>query len=258
MVEVLDDKREATRFRILVEIADRQPAVSQGEIADEVGVTSQAVSEYIRELVDDGLVLKQGRSRYQVTNEGVDWLLGHTNDIRRFTDRVAEDVLGGVQEDAAIAVEAVEAGQDVTLEMRGGLLHAVPGGEGPATGTATTDAEAGREVGVSEIEGVIDFSPGEVTVYQVPPIRSGGSRNVDTESLASACAGDSLVLAAGVEAIVALERTGIEPDGRFAVGEVAARAAERGVDVTVVASADAVGRVTDPLREAGTAYSVRE
>jgi len=30
MVDVLDNKRAATRFRILVQIAERQPAVSQG------------------------------------------------------------------------------------------------------------------------------------------------------------------------------------------------------------------------------------
>ncbi|MFB6086121.1 MAG: MarR family transcriptional regulator [Halodesulfurarchaeum sp.] len=258
MVEVLDDKREATRYRILVEIADRQPAVSQGEIAEVVGVTSQAVSEYIRELVEDGLVVKHGRSRYQVTNEGVDWLLGHTTDIRRFTERVADDVLGGVQEDAAIATAEIEAGEPVTLEMRDGMLHATPGDEGPATGTATTDAEAGEEVGVSGFEGVIDFSPGSVTVYQVPPVRSGGSRSVDSEELERACVDAALVLAAGVEAVIALDRIGREPDGRFAVGSVAARAAERGVDVTVVATADEVGRVTDPLREAGTAYTVRD
>lgn len=258
MTEVLDDKREATRYRILVEIADRQPAVSQGEIAEEVGVTSQAVSEYIRDLVDDGLVLKDGRSRYQVTNEGVDWLLGHTTDIRRFADRVAEDVLGGVQEDAAIATAPIESGQDVTLEMRDGLLHASPGDEGPATGTATTDALAGHEVGVSGFEGVIEFSPGTVSVYQVPPVRTGGSETVDGESLTEACADADLLLATGVEAIVAFDRIDRTPDGTFAVGSVAARAAERGVDVTVVATADEVGRVTDPLRESGTAYSVLE
>lgn len=256
MVEVLDDKREATRFRILVEIADRQPAVSQGEIADVVGVTSQAVSEYIRELVDDGLVVKQGRSRYQVTNEGVDWLLGHTTDMQRFTERVAEEVLGGVQEDAAIASEQIDEGETVTLSMRDGLLHAEPGEAGPATGTATTTASAGSDVGVSGFEGVIDFSPGEVAVYQVPPVRSGGSRSVDTDALEAACADSQLVLAAGVEAVVSLERIGVEPDGRFAVGTVAAKAAQRGVDVTVIATADEVGRVTDPLRESGTAYTV--
>jgi len=256
MVEVLDDKREATRYRILVEIADRQPAVSQGEIAEEVGVTSQAVSEYIRELVTDDLVVKQGRSRYHVTNEGVDWLLGHTTDIRRFTERVADDVLGGVQEDAAIATEAIESGDVLTLEMRDGLLHAIPGKAGPATGTATTDAEPGHEVGVSGFEGVIDFTPGEVAVYQVPPVRSGGSNSVDVESLEAACNDGDLVLAAGVEAVVALDRIDVTPEGRFAAGEVAATAAERGVDVTVVATADEVGRVTDPLRESGTSYTV--
>jgi len=256
MVEVFDDKRAATRFRILVEIADRQPAVSQGEIADAVGVTSQAVSEYIRELVEDDLVVKEGRSRYRVTNEGVDWLLRSAADVRRFADRVTDDVLGGVQEDAAIATDAVEAGETVTLEMRDGLLHAKPGAAGPATGSATTDAPAGAEVGVSGFEGVIDFTPGTVQVYQVPPIRSGGSREVDERDLEAACAEKGLLLAAGVEAVVALRRAGFEPDVTFAAGEVAAAAAGRGVDVVVVATADEVGRVTDPLREAGTAYSV--
>lgn len=256
MVEVLDDKRAATRFRILVEIADRQPAVSQGEIADVVGVTSQAVSEYIRELVEDGLVVKEGRSRYRVTNEGVDWLLRSATDVRRFADRVADDVLGGVQEDAAIATAEIEDGETVTLHMDDGLLHASPGDAGPATGTATTDAEAGTEVGVSGFEGVIDFAPGEVEVYQIPPVRSGGSREVDGTALADACADKGVVLAAGVEAIVALRRAGQEPDVNFAAGEVAAEAASRGVDVIVVATADEVGGVTDPLREAGTAYSV--
>ena len=258
MVEILDDKRAATRFRILVEIADRQPAVSQGEIAEAVGVTSQAVSEYIRGLVEDGLVEKEGRSRYRVTNEGVDWLLGSASDVRRFAERVTEDVLGGVQEDAAIATEAIAKGETVTLEMRDGLLHATPGEAGPATGFATTDAEAGREVGVSGFQGVIDISPAEVTVYQIPPVRSGGSLSVDTESVSVACAEHDLVLAAGIEAVVALRQSGIDPDAYFAAGEVAAAAAIRGVDVIVVSTADEVGRVTDPLREDGTPYTVRD
>lgn len=256
MVEVFDDKRAATRFRILVEIADRQPAVSQGEIAEAVGVTSQAVSEYIRELVEDDLVVKDGRSRYRVTNEGVDWLLRSAADVRRFADRVSDDVLGGVQEDAAIATGPVAEGDTVTLRMRDGLLHAIPGEEGPATGTATTDAPEGSEVGVSGFEGVIDFVPGEVQVYQIPPIRSGGSRGVDSADLEAACREKGLILAAGIEAVVALRSVGYDPDVYFAAGEVASAAASRGVDVIVVATSDEVGRVTDPLREAGTAYSV--
>jgi len=258
MTDVLEDKRVATRFRILAEIADRQPAVSQGEIAEAVGVTSQAVSEYIRGLVDDGLVDKEGRSRYSVTKEGVDWLLREATDVRRFADRVTEDILGSVGEDAAIATTEISEGERVTLSIREGLLHATPGGEGPATGVATTDAEADEDVGVTGFEGIIDLDPGSVAVYQVPPVRSGGSRTVDSDELATACDDAGVLAAAGVEAVVALRTAEVEPDTTFAAGEVAAAAAARGLDVVVVATADSVGRVTDALRNEGVAYEVAD
>ncbi|WP_276281257.1 winged helix-turn-helix transcriptional regulator [Halorussus caseinilyticus] len=258
MADVLENKRAATRFRILAEIADRQPAVSQGEIAEAVGVTSQAVSEYIRALVEDELVEKEGRSRYTVTKEGVDWLLREATDVRRYADHVTDDILGSVQEEAAIATDDVEEGDSVTLSLRDGLLHATPGEAGPATGVATTDAEAGADVGVTGFEGIIDFDPGSVTVFQVPPVRSGGATATDTDALTAACESADLVAAAGVEAVVALRRADCSPATTFAAGEVAAEAAGRGLDAIVVATADLVGRVTDALRDENIAYEVSE
>ncbi len=254
MVDVLADKRTATRVRILAEIADRQPAVSQGEIAEAVGVTTQAVSEYIRELSEEGYVERAGRSRYRVTKEGVDWLFGAAEDVRRFAEHVTEDVLGSVREDAAIATDVIAEGQRVTLEMEGGLLRASPGEEGPATGVATTDAEAGAVVGVTGFEGIIEFDPGTVTVLRVPPVRAEGTE-VDPGRVAAVCEDAPVVAAAGVEAVVAVREagTGAVP---YAAGPVAADAAERGLDAVVVATADAVGRVTDALRDAGVDHEV--
>jgi len=258
MADVLENKRAATRFRILVEIADRQPAVSQGEIADSVGVTSQAVSEYIRELVDDSLVEKEGRSRYRVTKEGVDWLLQEATDVQRFAEHVTDDILGSVQEDAAIATADIEEGETVTLSMRDGLFHAAPGEAGPATGVATTSAAEDEDVGVTGFEGIVDLDPGTVTVLQVPPVRSGGSRAVDGDALVDRCADADTVAAAGVEAVAALRRADVGADTAFAAGEVAADAASRGLDAVVVATADNVGRVTDALRDADVAYEVSD
>ena len=253
MPDVLENKRAATRFRILAAIAERQPAVSQGEIAASVGVTSQAVSEYVRELSGENLVTKEGRSRYRVTEEGVDWLLRSAADVRRFADHVTDDVLGSVGEDAALATAAIEEGERVSLSLGDGLLCATPGDAGPATGVATGDAARGTVVGVTGFEGVIDLEPGTVAVQQIPPIRSGG---IDaTDALCAVCADADLVAAAGVEAVVALRNIEIEPI-RFAAGAVAADAAGRGLDCTVVVTSDRVGQVTDALRDAGTAYEV--
>jgi putative transcriptional regulator len=258
MSGALEDKRTATRLRILVEIADRQPAVSQGEVAEAVGVTSQAVSEYTRQLVEDGYVEKEGRSRYRVTKEGVDWLFQEAKDLRRFADHVTDDVLESVQEDAAIATEDVAAGETVTLTLRKGLLHASPGGGGPATGVATTDAEAGEDVSITGFEGVIEMDPGGVTVVQVPPARSGGSRALDGASLAAACDDADVVVAAGVEAVVALRKADVDVETSLAAGDVAAEAAARGLESVVVATTDLVGRVTDALRDGDVLYEVTE
>ena len=258
MVDVLETKRAATRFRILVEIAERQPAVNQGEIAEAVGVTNQAVSEYIRELVEDGYVDMEARSRYRITKEGVDWLFKAADDVKRYADHVTEDVLGGLREDAAIARADFEADQTVSLRISDGLLEAIPDASGPATGRTTRAANRHEDVGVSSFEGVIDLEPGSVSVVQVPSIRAGGSHVVDIESLADTCAGADLVTCAGVEAVVAGRRADVEPDTWFAPGAVAAAAASRGVDVVVIATTDRVGHVTDALSDANVGYTVMD
>ncbi len=256
MSSALENKRTATRFRILVEIADRQPAVSQGEVANAVGVTSQAVSEYIRELVEEGYVDKKGRSRYRVTKEGVDWLFQQAKDLRRVADHVTEDVLESTGEDAAIATAAIEAGDEVSITLVDGHLHATPGDEGPATGVATTDAAPGADVSVSGFEGVIDVDTGKVTVYQVPPARRGGSDAVDLADLAATCEAADLVVSDGVEALVATREAGVDPAVTVAAGDVAVEAAPRGLDVVVVVTSDSVGRVTDALRDGNVVYEV--
>jgi len=249
MTDALADKRTATRVRILVEIAERQPAVSQGEIADAVGITSQAVSEYIRALIAEGHVRKEARSRYTITTEGVDWLYQQVRALRSFTERITEEVLGSVSEDTAVATADIQTGAVVTLSMLEGTLHATPGDEGPATAVATTTAGAGDPVGVGQFAGVIAIEEAKITLAEVPTVRE--ETDADLDALGEMATDADLVVADGIEAVAACAAVGVEVETTHAVGAVAAAAAAVGQSVVIVGTSDTVGRIGETVRDSG-------
>ena len=253
---VLRNKRHATQYQILVEIAERQPAVNQREIADAIGITAQAVSDYLRDLVDRGHVRKHGRGRYEVTKEGVDWLITRTEELRGFVDHVSTDVIGQVEVETALASGDVAEGETVSLSMVDGILRARAGDDGNATAVAVTDARAGTDVGVTNFEGVIDYEVGTVTILSIPGIREGGGRAVDTDRLRGLADGVDLLAVAGVEAIVAVEAAGLEPDVRFGSAAAVPDAATKGLDVLLVAPRSRLSTHTDRLREQTVSYEV--
>ena len=75
MIEVLRNKNLTTRFQILVEIADSGPNVQQRDIARKLDITPQAVSDYIAQLIKEGMLVSEDRARYKITNEGVNWII---------------------------------------------------------------------------------------------------------------------------------------------------------------------------------------
>jgi putative transcriptional regulator len=253
---VLRSKRDATRYQILVEIAQRQPAVSQQEVADAIGVTAQAVSDYLQGLVAEGYVEKHGRGRYEVTNEGVDWLMSRTEALRDYVSHVSEDVLGRVEVDTAIATADIAEGQPVSLSMRDGVLRATPGSAGSATGVAVTSAAADEDVGVTDFEGLVDYEWGEVRVVSVPRVHEGGSRAVDADALVARAEEADLLAVAGGEALAAVSRVDLDPAIRFGVPAAVTEAAHRGLDVLVVASVTELSALTDALREGDLGYDV--
>lgn len=253
---LLESKRAATRYRILVDVAQRQPAISQQEIADEIGITSQAVSNYLQDLVERGHVVKHRRGRYEITNEGVNWLISRTDDLRGLVEHVTEEVVEEVEVESALATEDVSENERVALEMREGHLHAVPGESGDATAIAVSDASAGREVGVTDIEGVLDHELGTVTVISVPRVRNGGSAALDETVVARQADTVDLVAANGPEAVALARRAGIDVDVRFGTAEAVLEAAQKGLDVLLLVVADHLSRHTDKLREGTVRYEV--
>lgn len=257
--EVLRNKRAATRFQILATVADHQPAVSQREIADVIGITTQAVSEYLRELADAGQVRKLGRGRYEITKDGVDWLLSASDALEAYLTRVTEEILDSIEMETAIATGHIEAGESVTLWMRDGILHAESGETGSgATAVSLTDAEPGQEVGVTDWEGVIDYELGTVTIVVVPPVRDGGSSAVDLADLERVTADAELLVASGTEAVATLGRVDLEPDVRFGTSAAVQEAAARGLDVLLVCVSTELADHLDRLNELGIGYELIE
>lgn len=248
-LRVLEHKREATRYRVLVEIADRQPAVSQSEIANALGVTPQSVSDYLNELVAEGHVRKLGRGRWEITAAGVDWLQARTEELRAFTRYVSEDVIGSSGVEAAIATDDVEADQRVTVSMVDGLLRATPGADGPATARAVTDATAGRDVGLTDFTGVLDFDVGSVAVVEVPPVDADGSAAIDETLVREAADDHELVAAAGVEAHALTAAADVIPDLRYGTPAAVQEAALKGQSVLLIAVGPQVAEHLDQLRE---------
>jgi len=253
---VLRSKRSATRYQILVRIAERQPAVSQREVADDIGITAQAVSDYLQGLIEEGYVRSPGRGRYEVTKEGVDWLIGRTDELHEFVTHVSEDVIGQVEIETALADAGITEGDTVSLSMRDGVLRATPGTAGSTTAIAVTAAAAGEDVGVTDFEGVLNYELGRVTAISIPRVQDGGSGAVASGTLHDHAPDSGLVAAAGTEALAAARAAGLDPDVRFGSPQAVSEAAVRGLDVLLLAVADELSTHLDRLREDNVSYEV--
>ncbi len=252
---ILRSKKESTRFQILVEIASHQPDVRQKEIADKIGITPQAVSEYIKELVHDGFLFSDGRVRYRVTKKGVEWVLERAMEIKKYARYVMEDIVSHVSVATAIANEKFKKGQMVSLVMDNGLLYA-GSDSGDVTGVTISDAKEGEDVGVTDLKGIIHLPEVKITICKVPRVERGGSRGVDLQALKKHSKDKPYVAAVGVEALIALRKINIKPDILFGAKDSVVEAAFHGLSSLVVSVDEEVPSLLNRLEAQGLSYEV--
>ncbi len=252
---ILRSKKEITKFQILVEIAAHQPDVMQKEIADKIGITPQAVSEYIRELVSEGFLYSDGRVRYRVTKKGVEWVLERAQELKKYARYVMEDIVSQISVATAIAKERFGKGWRVSLWMENGLLYA-GSGEGGVTGITISEAEEGEEVGVTDLKGMISLPEVSITICKVPRVERGGSRSVDYEMLKKHATDKPYIAALGVEALVSLRKINVQPNILFGAKESVVEAAFHGLSSLVVSVDEEVPSLLNRLEAEGLSYEV--
>ncbi len=254
---ILRSKRESTRFQILVEIAEHQPSIRQQEIAEKLGVTPQAISEYIREMVDEGLVTAHGRGRYEVTKSGIEWVLRHAEALESYARHITRDVIQQVAVWTAIARDDLKKGDTVGVFMQDGWLYAAKETHS-AMGQATMDARAGEDVGVAHLNGIIDHEEGIIHVCKVPRIERGGSRKVRTDLLRAAIRDADMVAAVDLESYVALRKAGIEPDMFFGSREGVIEAAFHGRECAILIVDEEFTDFLKRLETVGLTYTIHD
>lgn len=254
-MEVLRNKNLATRFQILVEIANSGPNIQQQDIARKLDVTPQAISDYTRQLVDEGLLVSDGRSKYRLTNEGVNWVIKVLRELRDY-DTLIERAITNISVCAAVADINLSKDQTVGLEMKDGLLFATENVNKGAKGIATAAARTGEDVGVSSVEGIVHLKIGKVTILKVPSIQRGGSKTVDMDQLKNEVSDRKLVGAIGIEAVVALRKLGINNVYIYGVTEAAIEAAKSGICPVIVCVDDEIPGLTRKFGEEDIDYEL--
>lgn len=173
---LLRDLKKNTELVILSELL-RNPSIRRKELADRLGVTEQAVSQYFIALESERLITPT-RGSLRPTVKGRQMLQEGLFGLRDEIDGILREI-ELIDTCLAIADAPIRAKDAVGLLMRGGKLYAVPGIPATSRGIARNDAEEGSEVLVGNLEGVVELELGKLLALQLPSESSGGSKIVD-------------------------------------------------------------------------------
>ena len=257
MVDILRNKNLATKFQILVEVANSGPNIQQRDIAARLDVTPQAISDYIAQLSKEGMLVSEGRSRYKLTNEGTNWVIKVLRELRSY-DTFIERAITNISVSTAVADVDLTKGRTVGLEMKEGLLYATEKTDKGARGIVISDARAGEDVGVSNIEGIVGLEVGKVIILIIPGIQGGGSRRVDYNRLKSEIKDKKLVGGIGIEALVTLKKLTNQPIYAYGVTEAAIQSAKSGLSPLIVSVDDEASDLIRRLDEEGIGYTITD
>lgn len=249
-MRLLRHVRESTRLLLLLEITTRQHSRMK-TLADKVGLTVQGVSDYLKGLTEEGFIRREGRV-YRPTMDGVALLQERFKELRDFVEQAAGR-MRILDFASALAGAAIQEGERVGLFMEDGYLVAHPDRTSPSHGKALHAARQGEDVAVVELEGMVELPRGTITVLRLPGGREGGTRALDGEKVRRVLEEHPrhrLGVSGAVARALAV-KLGRPIDFEFAVAAAAVEAAQRGLDVLILASEDALGDVLVGLEAAG-------
>lgn len=243
---LLRDLRKNTELLILIELLE-EPRARHKDIADTLGITVQAVGQYVAAMRKKGL-LRERAGSMNPTRKGMQILQEHFVQLKDEVDSVLRK-MSVIDRCVAFAGKDVRKGDKVGLLMEGGRLMAYPGLEASSTGKALEDAAPLQDVLVGHLEGIVDMSLGRLLVLEVPPELDGGSKRANLKRAKDAIASfeGALFVAGDVAGSALLSRIARQDHVVHAPVESAMSALSKGVSVVFCGNKDAIDSIVDSV-----------
>ncbi|ADD08966.1 helix-turn-helix, type 11 domain-containing protein [Aciduliprofundum boonei T469] len=244
---ILRDKSKITEMMILLSILKGNKKLK--EIASDVGITIQGVSEYSKLLESSGF-LKNGK----ITPAGMEFLYASLKDIGDFVHE-ANKIIGKIKITEAIAGEDIKEGDKVGLFMENGYIYTYRK-ESSSMGIASMDAKKGEDLGVKNLRGIMNINYGDIKVYVMPQISDGGSRKVNKEKIKELIKKENRKIGVcGVVAYITIKDIA-KIDFEFAAVNSAINAAYRGISTILFVSHEMLPYTLKILEDSDVRYEV--
>jgi predicted transcriptional regulator len=248
-VRILRDLAHSSRVLLLLELK-RRPARTLRPLARALGLTHQAVSIYIGQLEDEGLVIRL-EDGLRITPKGREFLEGEVASLKAFADRAARDVVR-VETCVAIAAVPIKAGDKVFLHMLNGRLVADPRLKSPSRGVAHAGAEPGAALVVGGLQGIVKIHQATLRILEVRSPGAGNAASPDRAWLHARAAQHEGYLWAALDEVGEGALAGIDLPWHFefAPQASAAAAVARGASPTYVGAPETVARLVADIEGA--------
>ncbi len=238
-MKLLRDKKKLTKFLILYHSALDEPN-TLSDIAEELDMTQQGVSNYVKEMQEEGLIDTSSKG-YHPTSSGVEMVRDVLSELSVFVNEASQGI-DLISKCTAIADEPVSKGDSVGLFMKDGFLHASLS-ESSSMGEALNDADVGEPVQVGALKGITEMEIGRIYLLSVGDEFKRKKIEKELEPIEY-----DKVAVSGEQQYGLGRMLGLEPDILFAPLESSLEAAEKGLDVLFIVSSDALERITDKIR----------
>jgi predicted transcriptional regulator len=174
----LRDLRTNTELLLLAELL-KHPSARLKELSGKLGITVQAVSQYLSAMRKEGLVRESG-DQIRPSRKGMQQLQEHFTSLKGEVDGILRSI-SVIDRCVAIAGRKISKGEKIGLVMEDGMLMAYPRQKSSSTGEALENAEEGDDILVGRLEGIVDLELGKLLVMEAPSELEGGSKAADVE-----------------------------------------------------------------------------